>query len=72
MTYNENDFIRVVGSLALTQPEKDKMSEFLIKNMGTKKELSGKHIAVVSCAAVVAVGVYYALKGHKQDKFNVR
>ena len=72
MIYSINEFTRVIGGLSLSQSKKDEIAEFLMKNADNKKELSAKHIAVASCAVVLVAGVFYALKGFKQDKFNVR
>ncbi len=72
MNYSVNEFTRIIGSLSLPQSKKEETAEFLIKNADNKKELSGKYIAAASCAVVLAAGMFYALKGFKQDKFNVR
>lgn len=72
MICNVNDFVRLVSGISLTAAEKENMTNYLIKNAEAKKELSGKHIAVASFAAVLAVGAIYAVKGIKQDKFNMR
>lgn len=63
MNYSVNEFTRIMGGLSLPQSQRDEISEYLIKNAGSKKELSGKHIAVASCAVVLAAGVFYAIKG---------
>lgn len=70
--YNVNDFVRLVSGISLTAAEKESLVDYLIKNAEPRKEFSGKHIAVVSFAAVLAAGAIYVLKGRKQDRFNMR
>ena len=66
------EYVRLVKAITLPQANKEKIEEYFIKNADTKKEITGKHIAVASFAAAVAVGAYYAVKGSRQDRFNVR
>lgn len=72
MICNANDFVRLVSGISLTAAEKESLADYLIKNAELKKEFSGKHIAVASFAAVMAVGAICAVRGIKQDKFNMR
>lgn len=66
------EYVRLVNKISLAKQSEEQILKNLIKNAEAKKEFSGKYIAVASFAAVLAVGAVYAVKGLKQDKFNVR
>lgn len=61
------EYIRLIGSLSLNQSGKDRVTDFLIKNIEDRKEFSGKYVAVASAVAFLAVGTYFIARGMKQD-----
>ena len=64
------EYIRLIGSLSLDKTIKDRISDFLIKNISERKDFSGKYVAVASVVAFLAVGTYFLTRGSKQD-FNI-
>ncbi len=59
---NIKEYTRLINSISLAQSDKDRIVENLIKKRSIKKEISGKQVAVASVAAVLAFGVFYAVK----------
>lgn len=62
-----NEYIRLIGSLSLDEKSKDRITDFLIRNVAERKEFSGKYVAVASAVAFLAVGTFIIAKGMKQD-----
>lgn len=69
---NVKEYARLINKISLSQKDKEQIIKNLIAEVDDKREISGKYIAVASVFAVLAVGAVYAVKGLKQDKFNVR
>lgn len=68
MTEREiSEFIRVVGSLSLSKSKKEQIIDYLVQGSENHKEISGKHVAVASAVAFLAVGTYLFAKNIKQD-----
>lgn len=61
------EYIRLIGSVSLSQSEKDRIAEELIQKMELKKEISKKHVAAASAVAVLAIGAFLAAREIKQD-----
>ncbi|MBQ2694185.1 MAG: hypothetical protein IJF57_01415 [Clostridia bacterium] len=60
------EYVRIIGSLSLSQAGKDRITECLIKN-ADKKEISGKYFAAASAVAFLAVSTFLIARGMKQD-----
>ena len=61
------DYIRLIGSISLTQNEKDHITKFLVEKSAERKEISGKYVAVASAVAFLAVGTYILARNAKQN-----
>lgn len=62
-----NEFIRLVGSLSLDQSGKQRIVDCLSRSDASRKEFSGKYVAVASAVAFLAVGTIFLARGMKQD-----
>lgn len=60
------EYVRIIGSLSLSQAVKDRITEELIKN-ADKREISGKYVAAASAVAFLAVSTFLIARGIKQD-----
>ena len=60
-----NEYIRLVGSLSLGNAEKERITDYVIKNSLGRREIQGKHVAVASAVAVLAVGTIFIARGSR-------
>ncbi len=62
-----NEFIKVMGSLSLSESKKEQIIDCLLHGSENRKELPRKYVAVASAVAFLAVGTYLFAKNIKQD-----
>lgn len=60
------EYMRIIGSLSLSQAGRDRITECLIKSTD-KREISGKYVAAASAVAFLAVSTFLIARGMKQD-----
>lgn len=60
------EYVRIIGSLSLSQASKNRITECLVKN-ADKREISGKYVAAASAVAFLAVSTFLIARGMKQD-----
>ena len=61
------EYIRLIGSISLSQAKKDRIADYLIQKGADKKEISTKYVAAASAVAFLAVGTFFLARGMKQD-----
>ena len=61
------EYVRIIGSLSLSQAGKDRITDCLLQRCADKKEISGKYVAAASAVAVLAVSTFLIARGMKQD-----
>lgn len=61
------EYIRLMGSVSLTQSQKDCIADYIIRRSEERKDLSGKHFAAASAVAVLAIGTFLIARGIRQD-----
>lgn len=61
-----NEFIRLVGSLSLDHSGKQRVLDFLNKDVN-RREMPVKYVAVASAVAFLAVGTFILTRNAKQD-----
>lgn len=62
MEFEINEFARLIGSLSVSQSDREKIEEQLFINLSTKKEFPKKYVVAASAVALVTVGVAVAIK----------
>ncbi len=62
-----SEFIKVMGSLSLSETKKMQIIDCLIHGSINRKESPRKYVAVASAVAFLAVGTYLFAKNLKQD-----
>lgn len=65
--YEIKEYMRLIGSISLSQSHKEKLEKELIKNLSIKKEIPKKYVAAASVVAVLAIGTVMAIRGGKND-----
>jgi len=65
MEYAINEYQRLIGSLSVSQTDKEKIEEKLFRNLSVKKEFPKKYVAVASAAVLLTAGVAVAVKKMK-------
>lgn len=61
------EYIRLIGSISLSQTDKTRIADYLIEKSLDKKEFSVKYVAAASAVAFLAVSTYLIARGSKQD-----
>lgn len=69
--YGISEYARLIGSISLSQSDKERIAEQLFRGKLSKKEISKKYVAAASVFAVLAVGTVMAVRGIKQDVNNI-
>lgn len=67
ISFGIREYIRLVGSISLSQSEKERLAEDLIQRMELRKEFPKKHVAAASAVVVLAIGAFLAAREIKQD-----
>ncbi len=62
-----NEFVRLIGSVSLSQAGKERITDFLIQSNSGRKESSAKYVAAASAVAFVALGTILLTRGMKQN-----
>ena len=65
--YGISEYARLLGSISLSQSDKERIAEQLFRENLTRKEIPKKYVAAASIFAVLAVGTVMAVRGMKQD-----
>lgn len=71
MEYAVNEYARLIGSLSVSQTDKEKLEEELFRNLSTKKDFSKKYVAAASAAVLLTAGVAVAVKKMKHGEKNI-
>ena len=61
------DYVRLVGSVSLSQQKKDRIAEYLIKMGAVNREITSKHVAAASAVAVLVISSVLIARGMRQD-----
>ncbi|MBQ4626089.1 MAG: hypothetical protein IJB45_02425 [Clostridia bacterium] len=61
------DYVRLVGSVSLSQQKKDRIAEYLIKMSAVNREITSKHVAAASAVAVLVISSVLIARGMRQD-----
>lgn len=67
MEHAINEYARLIGSLSVSQSDKEKIEEELFRNLTTKKEFPKKYVAAASAAVLLTAGVAVAIKKMKHN-----
>ena len=70
MEYALNEYSRLIGSLSVSQSDKEKIEEELFRNLSTKKTSQKKYFAAASAAVLLTAGVAVAVKKMKHSEKN--
>lgn len=63
-----NNYVRLMNSITLSQSDKQKIEEELLQHINAaKKEISKKYFVAASAAAVIAAGIFLAMREKRQD-----
>ena len=62
-----SEFIKVMGSLSLSESKKARIIDCLLQESENRKEFPRKYVAVASAVAFLAVGTILFAKNIKQD-----
>lgn len=65
--FDIREYVRLMSSISLSQSEKDRITQYLIEERLTKKEISKKYVAAASVVAALAVGAVLAVRNSRQD-----
>lgn len=67
MEYAVNEYTRLIGSLSVSQTDKEKLEEELFKNLSSKKDFPKKYVVAASAAVLLTAGVAVAIKRIKHN-----
>lgn len=70
MEYAVNEYARLIGSLSVSQTDKEKIEENLFRNLSSKKEFPKKYVVAASAAVLLTTGVAIAVKKMKHNEKN--
>ncbi len=63
-----NNYVRLMNSITRSQSDKQKIEEELLQHINAvKKEISKKYFVAASAAAVIAAGIFLAMREKRQD-----
>lgn len=63
-----NNYVRLMSSISLSQSDKQKIEDELLRQINAvKKEISKKYFVAASAAAVIATGIFLAMREKRQD-----
>ena len=61
------EYVRLVGSISLSQDKKDRIRSYLNKMNAANKESTGKYVVAASAVAVLVISSVLLARGTRQD-----